>query len=146
MFEWINAEVRIRVWLKIGSGPLYLKRREIFTILLYKYFRWFHMPSFLFSHFWCQTSSVSPRAPDSDLVRILTDPGWLLHLWNAWHQKYENEKGGFWNYQKIHSIKFLKSPCVWGTESRIRCFGQHRSFNPEWTNATLLESMSGENY
>ena len=30
---------------------------------------------FFVSYFWCQTSSVSPRAPDP--VRILSDPGWF---------------------------------------------------------------------
>ena len=33
--------------------------------------------SFLFSYFWCQTSSVSPKAPDPDSDTINPDPGWF---------------------------------------------------------------------
>ena len=69
------------------------KQREIFKILLNKYFRSFVKPSFLYTYFLCQTSPVSPRVPDP--VRILPDPGWFLnqgHLWNVWNQKYENKK------------------------------------------------------
>ena len=38
------------------------------------------MPSFLFSYFWFQTSSVSPKALDSDPVWILPDPAGFLDL------------------------------------------------------------------
>ena len=61
--------LRIRFWPKTGSGALYLNRRLLYEHLdICKAF-------FLFSYFWCQTSSVSPRAPDP--VQILTDPGWF---------------------------------------------------------------------
>ena len=42
---------------------------EILKILLDEYFRKIEKPSFLFSYFWCQTSPISPRAPD---------PGWFF--------------------------------------------------------------------
>ena len=45
-------------------------------------------------------SIVSPRAPDPNLIQILTDPDIgcffnLGHSWNVGHQKYENKKEGF---------------------------------------------------
>ena len=66
---FLRQRMRIRFWAKIGSGALYLKRREILKISIQWIFRYFFKPSYLFSYFWCQTS---PRAPDP--VQILPDP------------------------------------------------------------------------
>ena len=79
----LSSSVSDPVLAKFGYRALYPERWEIFKILLNECSRYFCNPPFLFSYFWCQTSSVSPRSldPDPDAVRILPDsdldPGWF---------------------------------------------------------------------
>ena len=68
--------MRIRFWPKTESGSLNLKLREIFKSLLKEYFRSFFKPFFV-SYFWCQTSPVSPRAPEPVRIWTDSDPGWF---------------------------------------------------------------------
>ena len=68
----VFGQVRVQFLAKFGSGAPLPKLREISKILSHKYFRQFYSHSFLFSYFWCQTSSVRPTAPDP--VQILQDP------------------------------------------------------------------------
>ena len=97
----------------------------------------------MFSYFWCQTSPVSPRAPDPDRVRIWpdSDPGWFSEpstsmvrlTLKVWKQKRRLLK-----LSNISFDRLLKSPFVWGKEPRIFFFGQNRILIPAQKYSVVL--------